>query len=113
MHSKLSIAEGLHTRAHVVFHEHAAVAATLVPVRGKPVTVLERRIHVVAMVHHESVTGAMQTVEQPELLARAAQPVARGDEYFLRERHSHSRVEVSLQNSMVTSGLIPIVALRQ
>ena len=55
----------------------------------------------------------MQTVEQPELLLRASQAIARCDEDALRQRHSHARVEIPLEYSVIASRLVAIIALRQ
>src|SRR5437868_13027673 len=109
MHSKHSFAEDLHACAHVVFHEDPAVTAALIPVAGEPIAILERSVHIVAMVHHQTVARPVKTIEQPELLFRAAEAIARRDEEALREWHSNARVEVPLQDSMVASRLVSVV----
>src|SRR2546423_2931521 len=112
MHSEHSVAEHLHADADVELQEHAAIAAALIPISREPIAIPERRVDVVAVVHHEAVTGTVKTIEQPKLLARAAQTIARRDEHALRDRHSDPRVEVPLQNAVVAPRLVPIVALR-
>ena len=113
MHSELPIAKDLHPHAHVVFHENAAVTAALVPVTGESVAISERGVDVVAMIHHEAVTHSVETVEQTELFTGAAQAIARREQDALGYRHAHPRVEVSLQNSVIASRLVTLVALRQ
>src|SRR5258705_806645 len=39
MHAEHAVAEGLHPRAHVVFHEHPAVTAALIPVGAKAIAI--------------------------------------------------------------------------
>jgi hypothetical protein len=41
VHSKGAVAEGLHSHADVVLHEHPAVTAALIPVGRQPITVPE------------------------------------------------------------------------
>src|SRR5712671_4816318 len=101
MHSELSLAEYLHAGTHVVLHEHAAVAAPLIPICPETIAILERRVDVVAVIHHQAVTGPVKTVEEPELLACAAQAVARGHQDVFRKRHPDPRVEVPLQDSVI------------
>src|SRR4051812_26029506 len=107
MHPELAIAEKLHAGTHVVLHEDTTVAAALVPIASQPVTILECAVHIVPMVHHQAVTGAMQAIEQPELLLRTAQPIARSQQHRLSERHSNARVEIALQDAVIAAGLIP------
>src|SRR5712672_3776287 len=111
MHSECSVAERLHSRAHVVLHEDAAVTAPLIPVRLEPIAVLERSVGVVAVIHHQTMTGPVQAVEQAELFSGPAQSVARGEQYALRDRHADPRIEVPLQDSVITPRLIAVVAL--
>src|SRR5437763_3736032 len=111
MHSEFAVAEDLHASPHVVLHEDAAVAAALIPLAGESVTILERRVYVVAVVHHQPVTGTMQTVEQSKLFFGAAQAIARSQQYRLRDCHSHSGIEVALQDSVITPRLVSVVAL--
>src|SRR5437016_4960053 len=101
MHSELPVAEHLHPRPCVVFHKDTAVTASLIPVTGQPIAIGERCIDVIAVVHHQAVTGAMKAIEQTELFFRPAQAVARRNENALRDGHSHPGVEVALQDSMV------------
>src|SRR3979411_122511 len=108
MHAKLLIGEHLHVRAHVVLHEHPAIAAPLIPIAREAVAVLERCIRVVAMVHHEAVPYAVETVEEPELLSGTAQSIAGSKQYGLREWQSHSRIEITLQDAVITSRLIAV-----
>src|SRR5207244_8498123 len=111
MHSERPVTEHLHARAHVVLHEHAAIAASLIPVAGQPIAIPERGVEFVAVIHHQTVSGPVQTIEQPELLFRAAQAVARRKKETLRDRHSQPRVEVPLQDSVIATRLVSVVAL--
>jgi hypothetical protein len=77
MHAELLVGEHLQASAHVVLHEHTAVAASLIPVARESVAILERSVRVVAMVHHETVTHTVKTVEQTELFTGASESIAR------------------------------------
>jgi len=61
------------SRHRVVFHEHAAVATLFLPRSGEPVAAFERGLGLVPVIHHEAVTRAVQAIEQPEQLRRAAE----------------------------------------
>jgi hypothetical protein len=102
MHAELLVGEHLHVRAHVVFHEYSAVAAPLVPVVRESVAILERSVRLVTMVHHETVPHSVQTVEEAELLTGAAQSIARRKQHRLRKWKSHSRIEITLQDAVIT-----------
>jgi hypothetical protein len=54
------------------------------------------------MVHHETVPNAVETIEEPELLTSSAQSVARREQHGLRQWQSDSRIEITLQDAVIT-----------
>src|SRR6266404_4376667 len=65
------------------------------------------------MIHHQTMTCTMQTIEEAELLAGAAQPIAWRQQDALCDGHPDPRVEVPLQDSVIAARLIAVVTLRQ
>jgi hypothetical protein len=41
VHPEFSVTERLHPRTHVVLHKNTAIAASLIPVGGQPIAILQ------------------------------------------------------------------------
>src|SRR3982750_2810900 len=56
-------------------------------------------------------TGPVQTIVQPKLFPRSAETVARRHQNALSNRHPDSRVEIPLQDPVIATRLVAVVAL--